>query len=105
MVDFHPARFWGSLNPYHADHNLGTVRNVGKENRKVKKEQAYKPVLMWEMLNTTREEDGLLNSKYIAERAKVPGGWLVISQFNIGGAHGLVFLPDPNHAWDGGSLQ
>ena len=64
-----------------------------------------KPVLRWETLNTTRQEDGLLDSSYITERAKVPGGWLVMSQFHIGGAHGLVFLPDPTHKWDGGSLR
>ena len=27
-----------------------------------------------------------------------------ISQFYVGSAHGLVFLPDANHSWDGGSL-
>jgi hypothetical protein len=69
---------------------------MGKENG---------PVLVWETLSTKREEDGLLNSAYMTERAKVPGGWLVISQFNIGGAHGMAFLPDPNHTWDGGSLK
>jgi hypothetical protein len=40
----------------------------------------------------------------MVERARVPGGWLVISQFTIGGAHGLAFVPDPKHEWDGGSL-
>jgi hypothetical protein len=69
------------------------------------KKQADKPVLSWETLNATREEHGILDSKYLTERAKVPGGWLVISQFYVGGAHGLVFLPDPNHEWDGGSLS
>jgi len=68
------------------------------------KERTGEPVLHWETLKTQREADGLLDSKYLAERAKVPGGWLVISQFSVGGAHGLVFLPDPNHEWDGGSL-
>ena len=62
------------------------------------------PVLKWETLKTVREEDGLLNSKYMTERAKVPGGWLVVSQFHIGGAHGLAFVPDPKHEWDGGSI-
>ena len=62
------------------------------------------PVLRWETLPTTREEDGLLDSKYMTERAKIPGGWLVVSQFHIGGAHGLTFVPDPRHEWDGGSL-
>jgi hypothetical protein len=68
------------------------------------KEQREKAVLRWENIKTVREDRGLLNSEYLAERAKVPGGWLVISQFKIGSAHGLVFLPDPNHEWDGGSL-
>ena len=38
-----------------------------------------KPVLKWEMLNTVREEDGLLSSRYMTERAKILGGWLVIA--------------------------
>ena len=65
---------------------------------------ATKPVLYWEMLNVEREASGLLDSDYLAERAKVPGGWLVISQFKIGNAHGMVFLPDRTHTWSGGSL-
>jgi hypothetical protein len=36
-------------------------------------------------------------------RAKIPGGWLV-----YGTTHGdpavLVFVPDPEHHWDGASL-
>ena len=68
------------------------------------KEQSQKPVLHWEMLNTVRQERGLLHSEYLTERAKVHGGWLIISQFKTGTAHGLAFLPDPNHEWDGGSL-
>lgn len=63
-----------------------------------------KPVLFWETLNVKREESGLMDSTYIGERAKVPGGWLVISQFTVGSAHGMVFLPDPAHSWTGGSL-
>jgi len=60
--------------------------------------------LYWELIPTTREESGLLSSSYMTERAKVPGGWLVISQFKVGSAHGLVFLPDPKHEWNGRSL-
>jgi hypothetical protein len=63
-----------------------------------------RPVLFWELLHTSRQAGGLLHSDYLVERAKVPGGWLVISQFKIGPAHGLAFLPDPDHKWDGGSL-
>jgi len=66
--------------------------------------QTVGPLLKWETLNTKREDGGILDSKYLTERAKVPGGWLVISQFHVGGAHGLAFLPDPKHDWDGGSL-
>ena len=63
-----------------------------------------RPVVRWEMLNTVRDQDGLLDSRYLTERAKVPGGWLVICQFQVGGSHGMAFLPDQRHEWDGGSL-
>lgn len=33
-------------------------------------------------------------------RAKIPGGWLVASRPH----DALVFVPDPQHEWDGGSL-
>lgn len=35
-------------------------------------------------------------------RAKIPGGWLVIITSNSGG--GTTFYPDPHHKWDGGSV-
>jgi hypothetical protein len=62
------------------------------------------PVLRWENVSTEREAKGLLDSSYLVERAKVPGGWLVIAQFKVGGSHGLTFVPDPEHKWNGGSL-
>ena len=68
------------------------------------KTDTVRPLLKWQTLNTEREDSGILDSRYLTERAKVPGGWLVISQFHVGGAHGLAFLPDPKHEWDGGSL-
>ena len=39
-------------------------------------------------------------------RAKVPGGWLVIVSRLSGpsGVSGVTFYPDPNHAWDGGTM-
>lgn len=37
-----------------------------------------------------------------AYRAKVPGGWLVVTKSNSGG--GVTFYPDPEHKWDGGSV-
>ena len=68
------------------------------------KTDTVRPLLKWQTLNTEREDSGILDSKYLTERAKVPGGWLVISQFHVGGAHGMAFLPDPKHEWGGGSL-
>lgn len=38
-------------------------------------------------------------SNLTTRRARVPGGWLVA----VG--HGLAFLPDPAHAWDGSSVE
>jgi hypothetical protein len=35
-------------------------------------------------------------------RAKVPGGWLVIVTSNSGS--GATFYADPQHKWDGGSV-
>ena len=36
-------------------------------------------------------------------RAKIPGGWLLIVTSNSGG--GLTFYSDPQHKWDGNSLE
>lgn len=36
-------------------------------------------------------------------RAKIPGGWLVYAT-TPGDATSLVFVPDPEHQWDGASL-
>ena len=35
-------------------------------------------------------------------RAKIPGGWLLVSTSNAGG--GVTFYPDSGHKWDGGSV-
>jgi hypothetical protein len=65
-------------------------------------EQADGPVLLWESLKTKCEATSWFNS-YKAERARVPGGWLVLSTSNAGQATAMAFLPDPDHKWDGGS--
>lgn len=36
-------------------------------------------------------------------RSKVPGGWLVVSE-SSNRQQSMVFLPDPEHKWDGKSL-
>ena len=41
-------------------------------------------------------------------RAKVPGGWLVkvmLNSFKPNAAVSLTFYPDPDHSWDGNSLD
>ena len=40
-------------------------------------------------------------------RAKVPGGWIVclLAAVPNGGAGGLTFFPDPDHKWDGSTLD
>ena len=37
-------------------------------------------------------------------RAKIPGGWLVYGTTHSDPAV-FVFVPDPNHEWDGSSLS
>ena len=44
-----------------------------------------------------------LSANTIVNRAKIPGGWLLVSTSNAGG--GVTFYPDPEHKWDGNSLS
>jgi hypothetical protein len=37
------------------------------------------------------------------KRAAIPGGWLVVVEQVDGG--GVTFVPDPEHRWDGGSVD
>lgn len=50
-------------------------------------------MLRWERLNC---DHGPAQSAY---RAKVPGGWLVAY------CNGVTFVPDPEHWWDGSSVE
>jgi len=47
----------------------------------------YKVVLEWVEIGGRLE----------ADRAKIPGGWLV--SVGIGNGGGVTFVPDPNHEW------
>lgn len=38
-------------------------------------------------------------------RASVPGGWLVVTVNFFGQPRGITFVSDPNHLWDGRSLD
>lgn len=52
-------------------------------------EAPSKPVLVFERLGGTAS----------LSRAKIPGGWLVMS------ASSVTFVPDEKHEWDGGSVD
>ena len=55
--------------------------------------------LKWEVL----KEEGHADWTKRTERAKIPGGWLVRSDIYEGG--GMAFVPDPDHKWDGNSVD
>ena len=38
-------------------------------------------------------------------RAKIPGGWLVTDKPGPNGGKGMTFVPDPDHKWNGGSVD
>ncbi|MDV3353448.1 hypothetical protein D0962_13125 [Leptolyngbyaceae cyanobacterium CCMR0082] len=59
------------------------------------------PDFIWEKLDCKNQPIGGLG----AWRAKVPGGWLVAIRCGGGEGSGITFYPDPNHEWDGGSLD
>ena len=63
-------------------------------------QEAEQRQLVWHKLNSSSSggEFFKLGDVY---RAKVPGGWLVLVTNN---ARGLMFYPDAEHNWDGGSL-
>lgn len=62
--------------------------------------------LHWEKLRTAEPKYEFTYGTIY--RAKVPGGWLLTvfysSGHHDGGGISLTFMPDPGHAWDGGSL-
>lgn len=59
--------------------------------------------LLWEELKSQVGIGGMFSPWIIVYRAKVPGGWLVATRSYDSG--GVTFLPDPEHEWDGHSLD
>jgi hypothetical protein len=72
---------------------MKTIENTSQD--------ADSPQLLWHKLNSTSAggEFFKLGDVY---RAKVPEGWFVMVTNN---ARGLMFYPDPDHNWNGGSLS
>lgn len=54
-----------------------------------------RPQLSWQKLKSKQKN---VPDLY---RSTVPGGWLISGGIN----GGLVFLPDPEHAWNGNTLS
>ena len=53
----------------------------------------------WEEIDSKMADD--FGAGYL-QRAKVPGGWLII--WREVDTCGLTFYPDPKHEWDGNSF-
>lgn len=51
--------------------------------------------LLWEQV----EGEGKTGSYWRTSRARVPGGWLVRTDWSTEGGPGLTFVPDPKHEW------
>jgi hypothetical protein len=61
----------------------------------------------WEYLGKYALPPGAVFPKTVETwRAKVPGGWLVLTTlpYNSGIAQSTTFYPDPAHEWDGQTL-
>ena len=59
------------------------------------------PSLLFTILNPRTQTFAPVPSSM--SRAKIPGGWLVYGT-SSNDVSLLVFVPDPEHQWDGGSL-
>lgn len=60
--------------------------------------------LVWQSLPVYNQGGDIVRD---TKRARVPGGWLVVVSLNIGSSAsvGLTFYPDPEHVWNGHSLD
>ena len=74
------------------------------------------PRINWQALDHDANRAG--EEAFAMGRTKVPGGWLVmmymveVETLDVGlrgawgyGLGGLTFVPDPQHEWDGNSLE
>lgn len=62
------------------------------------------PTLKWQKIKNTGPLSAERAETY---RTQVPGGWLLsLTDANgTGRGIGITFVPDPNHEWDGNSLE
>ena len=62
------------------------------------------PGLVWQKLESNRENESWFHAEWEIHRTKVPGGWLVLTRLGGSAPQGITFYPDPDHRWNGGSL-
>ena len=60
-------------------------------------------VLTWEEVQSRSKTDKDVYPDRLS-RARVPGGWLIY-MWGGGRVAGITFYPDPQHQWDGSSLD
>jgi hypothetical protein len=62
--------------------------------------------IQWEYLGTSKTPEAPYAPSFAVAlyRAKVPGGWLLMTLAN-GEWSNLTFYPDQHHRWDGSSLS
>lgn len=54
--------------------------------------------LKWETIEINNQKNPT-SDRLWTQRSKIPGGWLVRS------GEGVTFVPDPDHKWNGHSLD
>ena len=59
--------------------------------------------LLWQKLESKRIDQSWFHTDWEVHRAKVPGGWLVITRLAGAAPQGIAFYPDPDYRWDGAS--
>ena len=61
--------------------------------------------LVWQRLESKRADQSWLHVDWEVHRAKVLGGWFVLTRIGGAAPQGIAFYPDPQHAWNGGSVE
>jgi hypothetical protein len=67
-------------------------------------QEPEQPELVWEKVPSARKDQKWYHGDWEIHRAKVPGGWLVITRVGGEVPQGIAFYPDPEHKWNGGSV-
>lgn len=61
--------------------------------------------LVWQKLESRRSDKSWHHMDWEVHRAKVRGGWFIITRIEGSAPQGIAFYPDSEHRWDGGSEE